>query len=224
LDVNVNQRLDVLANIRQAQALEEFDLVWYEEPVLADDIAACAEVARSIRIPVATGENNYTRFEFRELVERGAARYLMPDVCRANGFSETLRIGRHAAAHQIAIAPHGRARAVAPGRGRALEPVSSWNSSTGPRPTCSKRCPNARTVASAFPGGPGTAWRSPTARRKSIAALRVLREPAPGFGVRISTGYEFSTGVGPWGRTVRPRYGPEKGWEAPCLPSGGLRT
>ncbi len=104
--VDVNQRLEVLANIRQAQALEEFDLVWYEEPVLADDIAACAEVARSIRIPVATGENNYTRFEFRELIERRAARYLMPDVCRANGFSETLRIGRYAAAHQIAVAPH----------------------------------------------------------------------------------------------------------------------
>ncbi len=104
--VDVNQRLDVLANIRQAQALEEFDLVWYEEPVLADDIAACAEVARAIKIPVATGENNYTRFEFRDLVERRAARVLMPDVCRANGFSETMRIGRHAAAHQVAVAPH----------------------------------------------------------------------------------------------------------------------
>jgi len=104
--VDVNQRLDVLANMRQAQALEEFDLVWYEEPVLADDIAACAEVARSIRIPVATGENNYTRFEFRELVERGAARYLMPDVCRANGYSETLKIGHLAAAHGVAVSPH----------------------------------------------------------------------------------------------------------------------
>src|SRR5260221_8276656 len=104
--VDVNQRLDVLGNIRQAQALEEFDLVWYEEPVLADDIAACAEVAHAIKIPVATGEHNYTRFEFRELAERRAARYLMPDVCRANGFSETMRIGRHAAAHQIAVAPH----------------------------------------------------------------------------------------------------------------------
>jgi len=104
--VDVNQRLDVLANIRQAQALEEFDLVWYEEPVLADDIAACAEVARAIKIPVATGENNYTRFEFRDLVERRAARVLMPDVCRANGFSETMRIGRHAAAHHVAVAPH----------------------------------------------------------------------------------------------------------------------
>jgi L-alanine-DL-glutamate epimerase-like enolase superfamily enzyme len=104
--VDVNQRLDVLGNIRQARLLEEFDLVWYEEPVLADDIAACAEVAQTIGIPVATGENSYTRYEFRELIERRAARYLMPDVCRANGFSETLRIGHLAAAHQVAVAPH----------------------------------------------------------------------------------------------------------------------
>src|SRR5436189_3906880 len=56
--VDVNQRLDVLGNIRQAALLEDLDLVWYEEPVLADDIAACAEVSEKIRIPVATGENN----------------------------------------------------------------------------------------------------------------------------------------------------------------------
>jgi D-arabinonate dehydratase len=104
--VDVNQRLQPQASIRQARALEDLDLVWYEEPVLADDIAGCAEVARAIAIPVATGENNYTRFEFRELIERGAARYLMPDVCRALGFSETLRIGHLAAAHQTAVAPH----------------------------------------------------------------------------------------------------------------------
>ena len=104
--VDVNQRLDVLGNQRQAALLEDFDLVWYEEPVLADDNAACAEVAHSIRIPVATGENHYTRFEFRDLLERRAASYLMPDVCRAGGFSETLRIGQLAAAHQVALTPH----------------------------------------------------------------------------------------------------------------------
>ena len=104
--VDVNQKLDVLGNIRQAALLEEFDLVWYEEPVLADDLAACAEVAHAIKIPVATGENNYTRFEFRELIERKAARYLMPDVCRANGFSETLKIARMASAHQLLVSPH----------------------------------------------------------------------------------------------------------------------
>jgi D-arabinonate dehydratase len=104
--VDVNQRLDPQASIRQARALEDLGLVWYEEPVLADDPAGCAEVARAIGIPVATGENNYTRFEFRELIERRAATYLMPDVCRALGFSETLRIGHLAAAHQVAVAPH----------------------------------------------------------------------------------------------------------------------
>src|SRR6266702_4181957 len=138
--VDVNQRLDVLANISQAQALEEFDLVWYEEPVLADDIAACAEVARAIKIPVATGENNYTRFEFRDLVERRAARYLMPDVCRSRWSARS-------------------------------RTVSSWSSSTGCRPIFSKRCLNARTAASAFPSGPGTAWRSPAGPGKSIEAL-----------------------------------------------------
>src|SRR6266850_589734 len=90
--VDVNQRLDVLANIRQAQVLEEFDLVWYEEPVLADDIAACAEVAHAIKIPVATGENNYTRFEFPDLFEE------MPE-CRDGCFRVPERPG-----HGIALA------------------------------------------------------------------------------------------------------------------------
>jgi len=104
--VDVNQKLDVAGAVRQAALLEDLDLVWYEEPVLADDNAACAEVARSIRIPVATGENHYTRYEFRDLIERKAARYLMPDVCRANGFSETLKIAHLAAAHGVAVSPH----------------------------------------------------------------------------------------------------------------------
>jgi L-alanine-DL-glutamate epimerase-like enolase superfamily enzyme len=104
--VDANQKYDVETNVRQAALLEEFDLVWYEEPVLADDLISCSEVARRIRIPVATGENNYTRYEFRELVERKAARYLMPDVCRANGYSETLKIGHLAAAHGLQVSPH----------------------------------------------------------------------------------------------------------------------
>jgi L-alanine-DL-glutamate epimerase-like enolase superfamily enzyme len=104
--VDVNQKLDIMGNVRQARLLEEFDLVWYEEPVLSDDNAACAEVAAKINIPVATGENHYTRYEFRDLIEKKAARYLMPDVCRANGYSETLRIGHLAAAHGIQVSPH----------------------------------------------------------------------------------------------------------------------
>ncbi len=106
LMVDVNQRLDVLGNIRQAAELEHLDLLWYEEPVLADDYESLAEVARSIRIPVATGENNYTRYEFRDIIQKKGARFLMPDVCRANGFSETLKIGHLAAAHGVQVSPH----------------------------------------------------------------------------------------------------------------------
>ncbi len=104
--VDVNQGRDVLGNQVQARLLEEFDLLWYEEPVLADDYDGLAEVARTIKIPVALGENHFTRWEFKELLARKAAKYLMPDVCRANGFSETLRIGRLAAAHGAIVTPH----------------------------------------------------------------------------------------------------------------------
>jgi len=104
--VDVNQKLDVPGNLRQAAALEDLDLVWYEEPVSSDDNFSCAAVASQIRIPVATGENHYTRYEFRDLLEKKAAAFLMPDVCRANGFSETLRIARLAAAYPVRVSPH----------------------------------------------------------------------------------------------------------------------
>jgi L-alanine-DL-glutamate epimerase-like enolase superfamily enzyme len=63
-------------------------------------------VARAIRIPIAAGENHYTRWEFKQLFERKSVQYAMPDVCRANGFSETLRIGKLAAAHGVQLTPH----------------------------------------------------------------------------------------------------------------------
>jgi L-alanine-DL-glutamate epimerase-like enolase superfamily enzyme len=104
--VDVNQGRDVLGNIDQARRLEEFDLVWYEEPVLADDLDAYEEVASKINIPIAAGENHYTRWEFKQLLDRKAAKYLMPDVCRANGFTETLRIGKLGAAYGAQLSPH----------------------------------------------------------------------------------------------------------------------
>jgi L-alanine-DL-glutamate epimerase-like enolase superfamily enzyme len=104
--VDANQRWDVATNIRVAQALEELDLFWYEEPVLADNIAQCAEVAAATTIPIATGENEYTRYGFRDLIEAGAAQYLNPDIHRCGGFTETMRIAHLAAAYDIKIAPH----------------------------------------------------------------------------------------------------------------------
>lgn len=106
LMLDVNQRWDVLTSIQMGRRFEPFDIFWYEEPVLADHVAQCAQVARSITIPVATGENEYTRYGFRDLIEAGAAAYLNPDVHRCGGISEMLRIAHLAAAHDLPIAPH----------------------------------------------------------------------------------------------------------------------
>ena len=104
--VDANQRWDVATHLKIGRYLEEFDLFWYEEPVLADNIEQCAEVARALRIPIATGENEYTRYGFRDLIEAKAARYLNPDIHRAGGFSEMMKISHLAAAYNIQIAPH----------------------------------------------------------------------------------------------------------------------
>jgi L-alanine-DL-glutamate epimerase-like enolase superfamily enzyme len=106
LMLDVNQRWDVLTSIQMGRKLEPYDIFWYEEPVLADHIAQCAQVARSIDIPIATGENEYTRYGFRDLIERQAAYYLNPDIHRCGGITEFMRIAHLAAAHDLPIAPH----------------------------------------------------------------------------------------------------------------------
>ena len=103
---DVNQRWDVATNIRVGRMLEDCRLYWYEEPVYADNIEQCAEVARNIRIPVATGENEYTRYGFRDLIQAEAAQFLNPDIHRAGGFTAMLEIAHLAAAYDVKIAPH----------------------------------------------------------------------------------------------------------------------
>jgi len=104
--VDANQRWDVATNIRVANAIADYDIFWYEEPVLADNINQCAEVAAAIPIPVATGENEYTRYGFRDLIDACAAEYLNPDIHRCGGFTETMRIAHLAAAYDVKVAPH----------------------------------------------------------------------------------------------------------------------
>ena len=104
--IEMHGRFSPATAIELSRDLEPFKPSWVEEPVPPDNLEAMAKAASKINIPVATGENNYTRWEFRDLCERRAATFLMPDVCRAGGFSETLRIGHIAASHGLALTPH----------------------------------------------------------------------------------------------------------------------
>lgn len=92
--------------LRFARKVEAYDLAWFEEPVSADNIQGLAEVRRATDIPVATGENAQTRFEFRDLIAAGAVDVLQPDVAIAGGLTECQRIAALAAAHELRVAPH----------------------------------------------------------------------------------------------------------------------
>ena len=82
------------------------NLAWFEEPVVADDKAGCGEVRASTDIPIAAGESEFTRFDFRDLIEHRAADIFQPDLAICGGVTEAMRIAALASAHQIALAPH----------------------------------------------------------------------------------------------------------------------
>jgi L-alanine-DL-glutamate epimerase-like enolase superfamily enzyme len=82
------------------------NLAWLEEPVGADDKRGQAEVRAATDIPIASGESEFTRFDFRDLIELRAVDVLQPDLSIAGGITEALRIEALAAAHQLRFAPH----------------------------------------------------------------------------------------------------------------------
>ena len=91
---------------RFCREVAECNLGWLEEPVTADDKRGLAEVRAGTDIPIATGESEFTRFDFRELAELRAADVFQPDLSIAGGITEAIRIEALAAAYQIRFAPH----------------------------------------------------------------------------------------------------------------------
>jgi L-alanine-DL-glutamate epimerase-like enolase superfamily enzyme len=79
---------------------------WLEEPVSADDKRGQAEVRAATDISIASGESEFTRFDFRDLIELRAVDILQPDLSIAGGITEALRIEALASAHQLRFAPH----------------------------------------------------------------------------------------------------------------------
>ena len=91
---------------RFARKVEECDLAWLEEPVNADNKAGCAEVRASTDIPIASGESEFTRFDFRDLIACGAVDILQPDLAIMGGITEGIRVAALAGAYQLTVAPH----------------------------------------------------------------------------------------------------------------------
>lgn len=88
------------------RAFEEYRVGWFEEPVLPDNFRGSAELAATFETPIATGEQECTRWGFRDLIEHRAADILQPDVAVVGGVSEWMKVAALASAHDLPIASH----------------------------------------------------------------------------------------------------------------------
>jgi len=104
--VDMHGRYDTPAAIRVAHAMEPYNLMWLEEPVPPENVAAMREVKRSTSTPVCSGENLFLRYGFREIIEKQAVDIIMPDIPKCCGLSEGKKIASMAEIYYIPLAPH----------------------------------------------------------------------------------------------------------------------
>lgn len=96
-----------VADVRAvAPALREADVLWLEEPFAPHDRRSYQSAAQMLQVPLAAGENHFTRFEFNQLIADGAVQILQPDLSKAGGVTEVMRIAAMASAEKLAIHPH----------------------------------------------------------------------------------------------------------------------
>ena len=96
-----------LADARAAMpAFDDCKVGWLEEPFPAHDYRSYREAKAFGRVPLAAGENHYTRFEFNRVIEDGSITILQPDLAKTGGITEGLRIAAMASAYKLPIHPH----------------------------------------------------------------------------------------------------------------------
>jgi L-talarate/galactarate dehydratase len=104
--VDANQQWDYTTALRAGHRLDEFDLVWLEEPLSAHDHAGHARLSDTLRTPIATGEMLCSVAEVQNLIDHRSVTFLQPDVPRVGGFTPFLKIMGQAELHRLKLAPH----------------------------------------------------------------------------------------------------------------------
>jgi D-galactarolactone cycloisomerase len=104
--LDANHSLNVATAIELGRRVEEYSIGWLEEPTIPEDVEGYAHIRRMLRIPIAGGECEFTRFGFRNLVAAHAIDIAQPDVCGSGGFTELKKIAAMANAFGIQVIPH----------------------------------------------------------------------------------------------------------------------
>jgi len=107
LMVDANMIWSVETAVRAARALVEYDIYWLEEPTIPDDIEGHVRIQREGGLPVATGENMHTLYEFQHMISRGGVTFPEPDVSNCGGITIWMKIAHLAESHNLRITSHG---------------------------------------------------------------------------------------------------------------------
>lgn len=107
LMVDANMKWTVDEAIRAARAFAPYDPVWLEEPIIPDDLEGFARVVRDGGLPIATGENMRTIWEFRQAITIGQIGFPEPDVTNCGGVTPFMKIAHLAEAFNLPVTTHG---------------------------------------------------------------------------------------------------------------------
>jgi L-alanine-DL-glutamate epimerase-like enolase superfamily enzyme len=107
LMVDANMKWTVDEAIRAAHAFKPYDPFWLEEPIVPDDVAGHARVLREGGLPIATGENLRTIWDFRHLIASGGVSFPEPDVTNCGGVTAFMKIAHLAEAFNLPVTSHG---------------------------------------------------------------------------------------------------------------------
>lgn len=146
LMIDANHGYDYLEAIEVGQRAARFNIDWFEEPVLPEQIDTYAAVRKGQPIPVASGENWHGRYAMQEPLARRVVDIVQPDICGVGGFSEMRRVADMAAMHGVRLVPHVWGTAVClaaslqfmaalppnPPRRKLLEPIMEFDRTENP--------------------------------------------------------------------------------------------
>lgn len=107
LMVDANMKWSADEAIHAARAFTPFDPLWLEEPLIPDDVAGHVRVVREGGLPIATGENMRTVWEFKQMIAAGGVTFPEPDVTNCGGVTAFMKIAHLAEAYNLPVTTHG---------------------------------------------------------------------------------------------------------------------
>ncbi len=110
VDANTGYKLDDVRRVMPAY--EELQIGWLEEPFPAQDYRSYQMATRLGKVPLAAGENHFTRFEFTRLIEDRAVNFVQPDLSKTGGVTEAMRIAAMAYGWKLSFNPHTSATGI----------------------------------------------------------------------------------------------------------------